>query len=242
MSDSNSNDSGEWSGPLESPPFWLRPEMEVTTPHPELEVGAFVILCVTAVLTLVPSTEQAISVVANTISEVGWRLAFRAWNLGGVKITKATSTNPDGSPRGWWRALGHKKSGDSHTCFYRAYPSLADYFAEWVRHFLPKPPNSGRYGATGARFWAGLDWFPQLVAAGYKGPVTEAHPEKSIEAHASLCREVGEYWAQHLLGGLTVDGAWGEKSKARCRAWQREQGLPESGVLDEATRRALFAK
>lgn len=235
-------DEGEWTGELQPPPFWLRPELEVTERRPPLAKGEFLVLCMEALRSLGLSTEQALGVVANTISEVGWKLKFRAWNLGGVKINKNTCTNPDGSPRPWWRALGHKKSGDSHTCFYRAYSSLAAYFQEWVAVFVPRPPNRGRYGATGARFWAGLDWFPALIAAGYKGEVTEAHPEKSVEAHASLVREIREYWAQHLLGGLTVDGAWGPKSRARCREWQAGRGLPETGELDAATRALLFTR
>jgi hypothetical protein len=194
-----------------------------------------------SLLSLDLTTEQALGVLANTISEIGWKFKFRAWNLGGVKIYKTTSRNPDGSPRLWWRALGHKKSGDAHTCFYRAYPSLALYFKEWIATFVPKPPNSKRYGATGARFWAGLEWFPAMVEAGYKGEVTKANPTNTLIAHRALVREVSEYWAQHLLGGLDVDGAWGAKSRERCREWQREHGLEETGELDARTRVLLFS-
>lgn len=229
-----------WEGPLQPPPFWLRPELEVTEHRPPLERDPFIVACVQALLALGLTTEQALGVQANTISEIGWKFKFRAWNLGGVKINKNTCKNPDGSPRRWWRALGHKKSGDPHTCFYRAYDSLEAYFAEWIRVFVPKPPAKGRYGATGARFWAGLEWFPAMVEAGYKGEVTKANPTNSLTAHRALVREVSEYWAQHLLGGLVVDGAWGKKTQARCREWQKEHGLAETGELDEATRRALF--
>lgn len=240
MTDPLVDEHGEWTGPLQAPPFWLRPEMEVTERRPEMTKSELILLSVEQLLSLRLTTSQSISIVANTIGEIGWKLKFRAWNLGGVKIKKATATDPNGAPRQWWRALGHKKSGDPHTCFYRAYPSLAAYYKEWVAHYVPRPPNTGRYGATGARFWAGQEWYPALCAAGYKGPVTEANPEKSIAAHRSLMREIGEYWAQHLLGGLTVDGAWGPKSRARCEAWQEEHGLPQTGVLDERTRALLF--
>lgn len=236
----NETPQDEWSGPLQPPPFWLRPEMEVTDRRPPLNRGEFVVACITSLRTLGLSIDQALDVAANTISEVGWDMKFRAWNLGGVKITKATSRNSDGSPRLWWRALGHKKSGDAHTCFYRAYPSLAAYFESWLKVFVPRAPNTGRYGETGARFWAGLDWFPALIEAGYKGEVTKEHPDASIRAHESIAHELAEYWAQHLLGGLTVDGAWGPKSKERCKEWQEERGLEPTGLLDEATRALLF--
>jgi peptidoglycan hydrolase-like protein with peptidoglycan-binding domain len=68
----------------------------------------------------------------------------------------------------------------------------------------------------------------------------DRYPTASLTAHRALVREVSEYWAQYLLGGLVVDGAWGKKTQARCREWQKEHGLAETGELDEATRRALF--
>lgn len=216
--------------------------MEVTERRPELEVGAFLVACMEALITLGLTTMQAISVVAFIVSEIGWKLKFRAWNLGGVKITKRTATNADGSPRLWWRALGHRKSGDPHTCFYRAYVSLLAYLTEWVSHYVPRPPNTGRYGVTGARFHAGLDWHSTILDAGYKGPVTKENPDKTLAGLRSLVNEVSEYWAQHLLGGLKVDGAWGPKSRERCKAWQAEHGLPVTGELDAATKALLFQR
>lgn len=242
MSDPLVDENGEWAGELQPPPFWLKPEMEVTERRPPLERGAFIVQCVEALLAMDLTVAQAISVVAFIISEIGWQLKFRAWNLGGVKITKRTATNPDGSPRQWWRALGHRKSGDPHTCFYRAYASLLAYLREWVNNYVPKAPNTGRYGVTGARFRAGLDWYPAIIDAGYKGPVTKEDPEKSLAGLRSLVNEVSEYWAQHLLGGLKVDGAWGPKSRERCKAWQAEHGLPVTGELDAATKALLFQR
>ena len=230
----------KWTGPLAPPPSWLDPTMEITAAMepPKMDRGTFVVRCVQALLNEGCNIDQAIGVAANTQNETGWGQFYHAFNLGGWKIWKFSAKNSDGTPRRWWRALGNKSSNDPQTCFYRAFTSPEEFFHEWLKTFVPKvnpasKPN-GRYWKTGQQFWSGGDYFPEFVAAGYKGDVSQHNPAPSIAEHAQITKTLTVMWCQHLLL-LTPDGAWGTKSKAACKLYQTSKGLPATGLLDPAT-------
>lgn len=230
----------KWTGDLAPPPFWLVPSMEVTgaSEPAKLPRGPFVIRCIRALLNLGCDIDQALGVAANTMNETGWGRFYRAWNLGGWKITKGTSTNSDGTPRQWWRALGNKSSGDPQTCFYRAFSSAEKYFEEWLKTFVPKA-GTGRYAKCGQQFWAGEEWFDDLIAAGYKGAVTQRNPTPSIREHEQIIKTLVVIYCQHLLG-VEPDGKWGQKSRNACSAYQLKNGLSLSGTLNAETMDALL--
>jgi peptidoglycan hydrolase-like protein with peptidoglycan-binding domain len=185
------------------------------------------------------NVDQASSIAANTMSETAWGRLYRAWNLGGWKITKDTAFNSDRSPRKWYRAAGNKSSGDPPTCFYRAFNSIEHFFDAWLKQFVPKnASDKHRYKKTAEAFWANKDWYPELIQAGYKGAVTRANPTKSIQSHKKLIEGVLTYWAQHCLG-VTVDGKWGPKSTAACVVFQKANDFNPTGVPDRATILAL---
>ena len=235
----------KWTGPMQAPPFWLVPALEVTedSEPPKMSRSEFILRCIAALLSLGCDIDQAFGVVANAINETGWGRFYRAFNLGGWKIWKFSSTNADGTPRRWWRALGNKGSGDPQTCFYRAFASLEEFLSEWLKTFVPKvnpgkKPN-GRYWKTGQQFWAGEEWFDDLIEAGYKGDVTKAHPRGSIESHHQIIKTLTVVYCQHLLG-VVPDGKWGQKSRNACSAYQLANGLTLTGKLSEQTVDALL--
>ena len=47
---------------------------------------------------------------------------------------------------------------------------------------------------------------------------------------------------QQALGGLTVDGGFGPLTEAAVKEFQADAGLPQTGIVDEATWRALDAR
>lgn len=198
----------KWNLPAGTIPAWLDPASEVKTEEAKPGVrGPFVIACMEALIRLGCSETQAAEVAANAINETGWGRSYRAWNLGGWKITKAYTTDHPNAP--WWRAPGNKSSGDAPWCYYRAFDSLQDFLREWLEHFTPRPsadaPYPG-YRRTGELFWAGGPWFPELILVGYKGAVTKArlvanrragkpdatHP--SVRDHQSIVQSVLVIW------------------------------------------------
>jgi len=227
----------KWTGELAAPPFWLDPANEVTVNPPKMPKGAFVIACIQALMKRGLPLQTAIEVAANTMNETGWGQFYRAWNLGGWKITKGTARDDRGIMRKWWRALGNKSSGDSQTCFYRAFDSLEHFFNAWIKTFFSTDPKS-RYFKTGEQARAGEEWFDDLIAAGYKGAVTQRNPLPSMREHASIIKSIMVFYAQFVFG-LEVDGKWGPKSRAACEKFQAAHGLPLTGRLDEATLEAL---
>lgn len=231
----------KWTGELQAPPFWLNPALEVTSANdaPKLSTAEFLIQSVDALRAAGCTFDQAINVTANAVNETGWGRYYRGWNLGGWKITKGTANNPDGTARRWFRALGNKSSGDPQTCFYRAFGSLRDFYEAWLLQFVPKN-GSGRYKKTGEAFWAGEEWFDDLIAAGYKGDVTRRNPRPSIAAHEKIIGSVVIYYCQRKLG-LVADGKWGPRSRAACMLYQANHGLEQTGQLDDETIRLLVA-
>lgn len=232
----------KWTGPLAAPPFWLDKTREITAAQdaPKLPKGAFVVLIITSLIDLGCNIDQALGVAANVMNETAWGRAYRAWNLGGWKITKNTANEADGTPRYWSRALGNKSSGDQQTCFYRAFRSPQEYLAKWLEQFVPRPEtNRTSYRRCGEQFWAGEEWFDDLIAYGYKGEVTQRNPLPSMREHAQIVKTLVVMYCQHLLG-LTVDGKWGPASRAACTAYQTANQLKPSGQLDKETLDALL--
>lgn len=230
----------KWNLPPEPVPSWLDPHAELVGDEQRPESGApFVIASMRACLALGLDARQAAGVVANAINESAWGRSYRGWNCGGWKITASYAKAHPHAP--WWRAPGNRSSGDAPWCYYRVFASLEDYYREWCEHFVPRPdavPPYPGYKHCGDLFWRGGQWFPALVAVGYKGPVTKEHPAKSIEEHESLVRSALTIFAQASLG-VETDGRWGPRSRAACSAWQTAHGLPATGLADDATLAAM---
>lgn len=247
----------KWNEPKGSPPKWLDLADEVTTDEPKLPRDQFVVACMEACLRLDCDPMQAAGVTANVLNESAWGQSYRAFNFGGWKIYEhyaITYRKVHGKGPRWWRAPGNKapgatlkdlKGGDPPWCFYRAFDSIKDFLGHWLQHFVPRPdyaaPYSG-YRRCGKVFWAGDEWFPWLISAGYKGENTRKHPESAIVEHRQLVEAAITRWAQARLGGLVIDGVWGPKSRQICFVWQQTHGLEPTGVLDDATFRALAAQ
>lgn len=224
---------------LDPPPFWLNPALEIRAEDepPKPKRGEFVVRSAEILQHLGCALEGALNVVSNSCVETGWGQRYRGNNLGGWKASKQNSTRQSQ----WWRAAGHVEGGDAPTCFYRAFPSYEQFYAEWLQRFVPKPGSTTRprYLKTGAAFWAGGDWFAELVRAGYKGVVTQAHPDKTLHEFAAVLKEVREFWGQHVLD-VPSDGAWGPRTQEAMKGWQHGHGLEPSGVLDEASTAKMF--
>lgn len=208
----------KYDGPLGPVPSWLDPAAEMQGGFPERPVGPWLELVVGELLKLGLTLAQAFEVAAIQAHESGWGQEYGGNNLGGVKITRAYAESykrRTGKPAPFRRAKGNVGTGDAQTVIYRAYASLADYLAEWVPTFVPQPGSVSedyRYRATGAAFWSGQPWVPALIAAGYRGPVTAAKPERAIADHALMVNGVRVRWAQSRLG-VEVDGKWGPRSR-----------------------------
>jgi len=245
--------------PYKGPPKWLDPKHELSIADDGgMPESVFAPAVMAACIAVGCTPRQAAEVCGNAMLEASRGDDCYCNNPYGWKITKAhadawrAANGPDGPP--WWKSPGNASSGDSEWCFYRAFPSLAESVAEWVVHFVPKPGEPApysKYRKAGAAFWSNdPKWFSELILGGYKGPISAKlmrdlraagkrdadHP--SVPGHHSLARTSLRLWAQHRLG-VEVDGRWGPKSRAECRAVQRRAGLPETGELDDATLRAL---
>lgn len=250
------------TGPYLGPPAWLsqsaEKSLELSYTYPTK--AAFVGACMSSLL-LTFDPIRAAEIASNAVVETGWGRACYHNNAGGWKITssyaKAYKKEHNVDPP-WWKARGNVDSGDPDWCFYRTFPTLNDFFQEWVDRFIPRPrtvDSSHRYKTTGEVFWSqdpygNHHWFGELILAGYKGSVrtrelialrAKGDPDrihKSVSGHLYLVQEVLEIWAQLKLG-LDPDGAWGPKSQAKCKSFQATKGLPPTGILDEATLRFI---
>lgn len=80
-----------------------------------------------------------------------------------------------------------------------------------------------------------------MIAAGYKGAVTKANPQPSIDAHEQIIKSVKTRIAQQLLG-VEPDADWGKKSKEACVAFQTRNGLAQSGTANSETLIKLLDK
>jgi len=234
----------KWKLPPGKPPAWLDPALEVQTEDPKDPPGVAIAHVVDTLRRLGCSLDQAFGVTANLINESAWFQKYRGNNPSGWKITKQFAEGYQkrtGRPAKWWRAPGNITSLDPPWVYYRAFDTMEEFLCEWLAHFCPRPgiecPYPG-YKTCGAQFWRGEQWFGSLCAAGYKGPVTQARPAKSIEEHQSLVRSARTRWAQATLG-VDPDGEWGPKSQAACAAVQRAHQLPATGLLNDETLQAI---
>lgn len=175
--------------------------------------------------------EQIFWIIGNSISETGWGRSWKGYNFGGWKINKDYAdrykrVNKRSAP--WWQSAGHIASGDAPIVYYRGYTDPSHFYSEWLERFVPFTSNlaSSRYNKTGQLFWQDdASWFKELCLAGYKGPVTQANPDKSVQSWASVVHTAQVRVAQYLLN-VKVDGQWGPKSQAACDAFARKHDLP----------------
>jgi hypothetical protein len=243
------------TGPYLGPPSWLSQAAEKSLEKSQIypTKASFVLACMSSLMKRGLTVHQAAEVTSNSCNESGWGRSCWWGNAGGWKITKTyadqyKSRNAKDAP--WWKARGNVDSGDPDWCFYRVFPTLEVFLQEWCSHFIPRPgsvPKGHRYKITGEHFWADDSrWFGDLIAAGYKGSISQirmrslrlvgasddSHP--SVAEHYRIALEVLEIWAQDKLH-LDTDGAWGPKSQAKCRDWQLTHGLVATGFLDKPT-------
>lgn len=233
----------KWTGPLSDPkPEYkldVQLELKLEDEPPKLSRSEFVITCLGILKKLVYS-HGAYGILANTVNETGWGQKYRGFNLGGWTIQSA---QPVGTK--WYRAHGNKSSGDPQTVIYKGFSSFEDFFVAWIDKFLPKE-NKGRYGLTGRLFWERKPWFPAIIQASYKGPVTKADPEGSILEHQYIIDCLENFWCQHQLNlwattsnlvnfiPLKVDGNWGRKSAELFIKWSEVTGEKYRKKLIEA--------
>lgn len=191
----------------------------------------FVLKCVNACMSVGFDIIHAVWLTGNTCQETGWGRFHRGNNLGGVKINKALANDLSW----WWRAAGHVNSGDAPVCYYMVFASYEAFFTFVSKRFVPVPGTApkSRYRKTGEEFHAYRPWHDDLIAAGYKGEVTRANPDKSIAALENVEERVENYVAQDALKRLglyggKVDGKFGPLSRAALHTFQKSQGLPET--------------
>lgn len=180
------------------------------------------------------TTEQIFWIIGNFVSETGWGKFWNGYNFGGWKINKDYADSYKkrykvSAP--WYQDEGHVASGDDPVVYYRGYAEPFHFYREWVERFVPSIPNlkDKRYNKTGEEFWKpSSSWFLELCLAGYKGPVTQANPDKSIKSWESIVNRSKIIAAQHLLG-VKVDASWGTKSSTACLAFQTGYDLKKDG-------------
>lgn len=234
----------KWNLPPEPPPTWLDPTLEIKDDTEEIKVlkslsskersFEFVKICFYNCRSLGLTNWQALHVTANMVLETGWGQAFKAYNIGGVKITRpqVEEALKKGKKLSWYRAPGNKSSGDPPWCYYRAYSSFAEFIAEWVEKFVPKNPGPNhRYKLTGPKFWKeDRNWFMELIRAGYKGEVTKANPTPSFNNHLTLVTKCMTMMVQFHLG-IDTDGVDGPKTQQFVSRYQDENGFARTGVI-----------
>jgi hypothetical protein len=214
-------------------PSWLNPEKEIKHPdQPESfsslsnkdKASAFICFVLEDLknINVGLTPRQKLWILSNMISETGWGKTWRGNNFGGWKITKDYVTSykreHNGEEPWWWQAEGHVASGDEPVVYYRGFEPRQKFSKEWVERFVPKVSDTGhRYHKTGLDFWLEKDtWFRELCLAGYKGPVTQANPEKSCEDFKSICKRAQIILIQTKIG-VDHDGSWGPTSKNKAK-------------------------
>jgi hypothetical protein len=143
---------------------------------------------------------QALEIVAHLVTESAWFQRDMGFNPAGWKANETWANNyrahhHNGPP--WWRREGHSASGDPEWCFYRAFASYGEFLDQWMPVYCPRPGSDprARYAHAGGWFWLhdAMGWFAAILAAGYRGPDTQAHPEHSLDEHASILRTIGPW-------------------------------------------------
>lgn len=229
-------------------PNWLNPEMEIKETDKPSELKNlndyqktiwYAMKVLKALYQSYPELTviQALWILSNMIVETGWfRADFRGNNFGGWKITEAYVNEYRKiylkDPK-WYQKEGHQASGDPPIVYYRGYDSIQEFCEAWIRRFIPKncSDSKHRYYKTSIEFWKNksIDWFKELCLAGYKGPVTQAKPEGSINQFASICIRAKKILAQEILK-LEPDGVWGNASK---EALKKHFNIADGSLTDE---------
>jgi hypothetical protein len=194
-------------------PSWLRADCEVPRPKPlDRKLGRSDSHCRTflraqdAILRRLGLPEHVrVELLAISALETAWftSAAFRAGNVGGLKVkadVAAWHLRRMGTPVRWFYAPGHTSSGDKPVVAYHAF---VDHETCWrvllERVFgtdVARPWKAGYLDAS-RLLWAGSpEWFPALLKAGYRGPVTAAAPAESVEGHRANVTRV-----RRLLAG-----------------------------------------
>jgi hypothetical protein len=249
----------KYDGPLAPVPEWLDKSAEIPEGNPvKMDPATFVPWCVDSFCSVGSPFARSFDLTAHTVTETGWAVSFRGWNLGGIKATPGWAKDykiRTGKSAPFYRAHGNKGTGDTQTVLYRAYDTPKEYFTEFMQTFVPNNVRSkGLYTETGRLFWKGGDWFAQMLLSGYRGPKTQEVVKEYLDAIAAgrhvempqvlldqltLTRQVKQWWAQKKMGGIDVDGIWGPQSKAACERFQKAKGLNVTGTLDPWTLAAL---
>jgi peptidoglycan hydrolase-like protein with peptidoglycan-binding domain len=228
-------------------PAFLDPAAELPLRDRDVGKGEFVSLCVLSALRVGYTVRQAVEFAGNCAAETGWGSAA-GWldgepvplvrsrcNLGGVKARARHArayASKTGGALPYWKKRGHKASGDDDWEFYLVFESPLQF----AKFFREKLASESTYAETWRAFQAGGDWYRELVDAGYKGdPPDPGRVVRNLHACAAKCAIL---FAQTRLG-VRADAQWGPVSEAACRAFQRMQGLPDTGVADDATLAAL---
>jgi lipoprotein-anchoring transpeptidase ErfK/SrfK len=110
---------------------------------------------------------------------------------------------------------------------------------------------------SAAAAWYGWYWWHRPVLVATKAPASVTKPVQApppaplarvVESLAGFPRPVRDVLetqvalARQAISPGSLDGVSGPQTVAALRAFQRRQGLPESGVLDPATRSALVLR
>ena len=240
----------KWFVPKPPVPDYLDPKAEISNERTlRLKGPLFALMVVEACRRLGCTLDQAIGVAAHFANESAWGGSYAGNNVGGWKMTRPYAASyrksHDGACPPFYRARGNAKSKDPPWCEYRVWPSLWEFFSDWLAHYCPRPGIECPYPLyrhTGELFWRGGDWFPALLAAGYRGEKTKRKPEGSIREYHKLVQEITIAWAQAALS-VPVDKKWGKQSRAACVRFQEAVGLlPATGDLTGPTLEALAAR
>ena len=186
---------------LADPPSWADPSQEIrdTSDLPR-DPRAFARTAAAELAALGVTGDRAVEAIAHCATECSWGRRAIAHNAGGVKLKRrddAAHRAKHGRGLPWWRAPGHRASGDDAVEYYRGFDDGAAFWAFFLKRYAPRPGGPAeqeRYEDAGEAFWGDdpSQWFPELVLAGYRGSVREQELEQLLasgrpaEAHPSV--------------------------------------------------------
>lgn len=146
--------------------------------------------------------DAAVEIIAHCANECSWGTRAIGGNVAGIKAKRRDADAyraKHGRSFAWWRAAGHKASGDDDVEWYRGLDDVADCLRFVLKRYAPKPDTeaeSERYEDAGEALWSDdpRQWFVELLLAGYRGETREAEVEallaagRSAEEHKSVKR------------------------------------------------------
>lgn len=182
-------------------PSWLDPAAELPRPEkPARDDRAFVRRQIDVLRTFGLPLRQCYEATGITCTEGAWggSRGVAVHNLCGVKARRDIAEPfrlAYGFPQPWFRAPGHTKQKDPKVVLYGAWPSDRSFWLFWLERYVGLrecvAPAWPQYADTGLAFWSEPQRFVRaLIAAGYRGSQTQAAPEGSIAAHASVVARV----------------------------------------------------